>query len=209
VLLLSKAFSNDNLQNKDNWVIQKSSPFLSYSAEFSYLKGEIKDSVVIRTGLLCPRYFYELYDLENNFQARGITRFFSLGFLSPEFIDIDVYDDNQNCIGLIQGKIFTKSRAKFVFYDYKQEEIAVACLEAETFDFLIVSAKDGTKILAKLTGNTFGEVGIINMELVSKNMNLDERLLKIFGAYVSDWHEEFLEKPKEIHHHHYDYPQDF
>jgi len=192
-------------QENNKWEIRKNSPFLSYSAEFVFKQADVNNGKVIRTGLLCPRYFYDVYDANDAFQARGITRFISLGFFSPDLIDIDVYDTSDVFIGSIVGKIIRRSRAKFIFYDTIGNTSAIAYLDAKTSDFLLVSPQDEMNVFAKVKGNTYGDVGIVEMEFISRNSNVDEKMLKIFGAFISDYHESFLEPPKEIHHHHHEY----
>ena len=103
ILLFTKVHS-DPTDFNNNWKIIKNSPVCSYSAEFFYKRNNSDDGKVVRTGLLCPRYYYDLFDNQNNFLARGITRVFSLGFLSCNLADIDVYE-NENYIGSISGKM--------------------------------------------------------------------------------------------------------
>lgn len=207
ITCLSGAYRDLTIPEKslDKWEIRKNSPFLSYSADFFCSKNSNSFGKVVRTGLLCPRYYYDVYDNDGVYQARGITRFLSLGIFYENLMDIDVYAANNSYIGSIEGKFITRSRAKFAFYNADSREIASAYLDAKTSDFLIISSQNELNVLAKLKGNTCGEVGILDLEFSSGKSNIDENMLKIFAAFISDYHESFLEKPKEIHHHHTEY----
>jgi hypothetical protein len=196
---LSSIYTNPQI-NSDKIEVIKNSPFLSYSAEFVFNENNQSTSKVIRTGFLCPRYYYDLYE-NNNFMTRGITRFFSIGAFNPYLMDIDVYHLNRY-IGSIAGKLLKKSRAKYIFYDEYNNNVATAYLEAKTADFVIVSNKN--EVIAKLIGKTFGDVGMIEIDFINKNSDLDINLIKIFASFISDYHESFLEYPKEVHHHHYE-----
>ena len=200
VLLLVKAYPDTNNTN-DTWKIIKNSPFCSCSAEFYYQQNNMDDGKVIRTGFLCPRYYYDLYDNQNIFQARGITRVLSLGFFDCNLVDIDVYN-NEDYIGKISGKIFTRSRAKFVFYNDFGMEIANACLSEKTSIFLISSSN---KVITNFEGQFFGDQGCLEITFnSSENSTIHPSLIKIFAAFVSDYQKSFLPKPeKETHHHHY------
>ena len=122
----------------DHWRITKQvSPF-SYTAEFPMNRNGVFGGRVVRTGLLTPRYYYDLYDAEGRFQVRGITRICSLGFLFDWGTEIDLYKENQ-LIGMIQGQFFTSSRAKFVIYDEQGRDRFSAYLNDESPDFLILS----------------------------------------------------------------------
>lgn len=204
LLITSRAYSNDPIVNQsdDTWRIIKNSPLFSFSAEFECKKGEETISKVIRTGLFCPRYYYDLFDANEGFQARGITRAFSWGFLFPWAIEIDVWDGDFY-LGKIEGKFFTKARAKFGFHDSLGNETTVAYLNTETSDFVIVSTQDEGRVLADLKGKAYGDVSIWEMNFMGSLPQIDPRVLKIFSAFVADYHSEFLPQPKEVNHYYY------
>ncbi|NGX56738.1 MAG: hypothetical protein K1060chlam5_00984 [Candidatus Anoxychlamydiales bacterium] len=202
-IFITNIFSNTT-ETPNNLEVIKNSPFLSYSAEFIFKEKDKKKAKIIREGLATPRYYYDLYDENSNHIARGVTRFFSLGLLNPYLMDIDVYNSNLY-LGNISGKIIKRSRAKFMFYDENGINTAIAYLDAKKPDFIIVSAKNETEIIAKLIGSVYGDVCVVNIEFVKNNSDLDPKLLKIFTAFVSDFYEKFLEPPKQIHHYHTTY----
>lgn len=204
--LAAHAYSDDpfEIRPQDNWNLFKNSPLFSFSAEFDCKKGEILEGKVIRTGRFCPRYFYDLYDPREVLEARGITRVFSLGFLFSWGMEIDVYDGDF-MIGKLEGKLFTKARAKFVFYDAYGSATAIAYLNTEHAEFVIVSAQNEAMVLSELKGKAYGDVSVWEMNFIESFPTIDPRMLKIFAAFVADYHSEFLPPPKEINHYYF-YP---
>jgi len=203
LVIFSNVHSETTKDIKDTSMsVIKNSPFASYSSEFVFKNGDNNLGKVIRTGLCCPRYYYDLYNANNTFELRGITRFLSLGFFDPFLIDIDIYDNHSSYVGSIEGKIITRSRAKFSFVDVIGNVKAICYLDAKKFDFLIVSPQDELKIIAKIEGNTYGDVGLIDLKFLSNETNMNLGFLKIFAAFISDYQESFLPPPEEIHHYH-------
>lgn len=203
-LLLAKAYPDSESKNKDvKWRITKSSPLFSCTAEFNFKKGDVSQGKAFRTGLFCPRYFYDLYDCRNNFEARGITRAISWGMLASWGMEIDVYDAASAYVGLIQGQFLTKSRAKFIFYTARGEMAGAAYLDTNSSDFIIVSPVDESLIMAKLKGKTFGDLTSWEMKAADIPLTIDERLLKIFSAFVSDYHDYFDPPAEPAFHYHY------
>jgi len=193
-LLITNIFANSEQieEKKQNIQVIKNSPFLSYSAEFIFQNDANCLGKIIRTGFMCPRYYYDLYDNDEGFTARGITRAFSLGLIYSRATDIDIYDNQDNVIGMIIGKILKRSRIKFNFYDAYQNPTATAYINGETNDIILVSANNPSKILAKFTGQSFGEVGYINIDFISGDTTIDVRIIKVFAAFVSDFYENFM-----------------
>ncbi len=174
----------------------------SYSANFSFNEDNSPTGYVTRTGLLCPRYYYDLFDTNNKLQARGITRFFSLGLFSAKEMDIDIYDSDNRYLGFIEGQFFTLSRAKFIISNNNNEPVAIAYLDSKKVLFLIVSASNEANILAKLTAESFGLTKNCEMTFNSCPEEL-KPILKIFTAFVVDYIENFQPPPKVIHHYHH------
>ena len=198
LLTIIKGYSEDS----QGWNMVKKSDFLSYTAEFTCLENKQAAGKIIREGLLTPRYSYDLYDSQNTFQARGITRAFSLGSLCIWGTEIDLYDQTESLIGSIEGQFFTNSRAKFVFYDADRNIQGYAYLNNKTADFFLVSGEDQSVVLGSLIGEAFGDVSSFTFSPSEELSLLDERLLKIFTAFASDFHSNFL-LPREVKHYHY------
>jgi len=198
-LIFTQTFANPVQveEKKQDVQVIKNSPFLSYSAEFIFQNDDICLGKIIRTGFMCPRYYYDLYDQNGSFSVRGITRALSIGLIFPRVTDIDVYDSRNNFIGMLQGKVLKRSRAKFNFYDESQRPTAIAYINGETTDIVIVSSENPTKIFAKFTGQTFGEVGALNIDFISHDCPVDDRIMKVFSAFISDFYETFLPSYKQ------------
>ncbi len=195
LLCLSTVYS-DVLDEK-TWNVTKDTSPLSYTAEFEIKNGEASLGKVVRTGLFTPRYYYDLYDVNDSLQVRGITRAFSLGFLFAWGTEIDLYDADR-LVGMIQGEVWTSSRAKFAFYDANAVLTAHAYLDDESCDFLIVSAQNKGKVLAKLKGKAYGDASTWEMKLLTYPLNMDERALQIFAGFVADFQKNFIRPPKVI-----------
>jgi hypothetical protein len=204
LLLLTKAYPDAASENEaGNWQIVKNSAYFSTSAQFDCKVGEVDIGKVIRTGLFCPRYYYDLYDPQDNFQIRGVTRFFSWGFLTSWGMEIDLYEgDSDNYLGKIEGRFFTRARAKFLFYDAYGETTGIAYLNDRNPEFIIVAAYDEGKMLAELKGKVFGEVSSWQMKFLQEPLIIDEGLLKIFTAFVADYAADFLPPLREVHYYH-------
>ncbi len=205
MLVLSQGFSAPTDEPAENWRVIKNSPLFSTSADFDFKNGNSSVGRVVRTGLLCPRYYYDLYSVQDNFEARGITRFFSLGFLFSWGVEIDIYDASSRYLGLIQGQTLTKARAKFMFYGPMGETRGIAYLNSEKANLLIVSPLDESVVLAELTGDAYGDVSSWAVKLNHRLLEVDSRLLKIFSAFVADYHSSFKEPPKEVYHYNFNY----
>jgi hypothetical protein len=171
ILFLNQAIAND-----ENLTVKKNNSPYAYTVQFQCKKGEGNFGKVIRSGLFCPRYYYDCYSLNGIFEARGITRAFSWGLFCAWGMEIDLYDCHDQVIGKIEGQTFTKARAKFVFYDENGSPSGIAYLDTESADFFIVSPFDETTILAELSGKTFGDFCMWDLKCKQPHQ-IDERLL--------------------------------
>ncbi|MBS0621146.1 MAG: hypothetical protein JSS61_06780 [Verrucomicrobia bacterium] len=189
---------------EEGWRVVKNSTPLSYTAEFLLQREGESLGKVVRSGLFTPRYHYDLLDAEGNHLARGVTRAFSLGMLAAWGTEIDLYDANGQ-IGWISGTIWTTSRAKFAFYDAMGELIAHANLHDDSCDFLLVSEQNKANILAEFSGKTHGDTCIWEMKPMSDSLEVDPRLLQVFGGFVADFQKSFVRPPRTFHHYHYQY----
>ena len=180
-----------------SWNMTKNVSPLSYKAEFMIKKRGISLGKVVRTGLLTPRYYYDLYDRDNVLQMRGVTRAFSLGFLFSWGMEIDLYE-GEDCAGKIEGRVLSSSRAKFAFYDALGRAVATAYLNDESSNFLLVSEQSEGNVFAELKGKAYGDASVWEMEFLN-DPTVDEKALKIFAGFVSDYQKSFVRPPeKEI-----------
>lgn len=199
--IFAGAYAEDARQ--PNWRIVKTKPFFSTSAEFECRIADVLEAKLIRSGLFMPRYYYDLFDAHNNFLARGITRAFSFGQIFPWAMELDVYDSDGLYLGLIDGQTFTYARAKFMFYNPNGVATAIAYLNNEYCEFHLVSAFDESFIMAEMKGNAYGSVSVTETKLLKERIPVDDRVLKVFAAFITDYHDEFTPQPKVVHYFHY------
>lgn len=176
-------------------VLKSSSPF-SYHAEFECRKEEGAGKVV-RSGICCPRYFYDLYDEEGEFALRGITRVFSLGIISPYQTEIDIYTAEGRFVGAIKGAFWSNARAKFTFY-VGNNEVATAYLHAENPEFALTSNVGKNTLLGTIKGEVFGDFSSWKF-FQEEALPFEENFLKIFMAFAGDFDRNFLRKPAVVY----------
>ncbi|MDN3507866.1 MAG: hypothetical protein P0S94_02970, partial [Simkaniaceae bacterium] len=141
------------------------------------------------------RYSYTLYDNQGELVAHSLTQFLSSGFLFHSLTDIDVWDANNQYIGTISGKFWTNSRAKFDFFNSKGAHFGAAHLNTETTNFIIAAnTGKGMKPIGGLEAEGYGDMSAITVKL--KRNFQDDRMLKIFAAFISDYHDYFVVKPE-------------
>ena len=199
--LLTALYSDEH--PSAGWSVSKQAAPLSYSVEFFIKQEENTLSRVVRSGLFTPRYYYDVYNSNDNFVMRGITRAFSLGLLFNWGIEMDLYDASEQHVGMICGEFWSSSRAKFAFYDLNGRIIAHAYLNDESCNFMLVSNENEKKPLAEFKGKVYGDASMWEMKPKSAPIHVEESALYIFAAFISDFQRSFIRPPKVIHHHHY------
>lgn len=200
LFMVSAAYAD--VASDSSWSVTKDSSPCAYTAVFDIAKADQSSYKVVRSGLFTPRYYYDLYDTNGTFLVRGITRAFSLGMVFAWGMEIDLYDNNE-WIGMIEGRMWTKSRAKFSFYDAMSQLTASAHLNDESSNFLIVSEQDQAQILAELKGKSYGDASMWEMKFLKPSATVDERALQIFASFVADFQNNFVRPPKQSNHFYY------
>ncbi len=176
------------------WVMTKCSAPLSYCVEFDCIQDAVLTAKVVRSGLFTPRYYYDLYSPEGTFLARGINRVFSLGLFIPSQMEFDIYDETNAYIGYIGGKFWTRGAA-FGFGNPHGTEVGSALLSSDSDQAIFSILSPTNKVMATLNGMLSGDLS--NWELdVKKPLDIDSRVLKIFTAFISDFHKCFIRKPE-------------
>ena len=188
-----------------NWVMVKYSTPLAYEVNFDCLEEDVLISKVVRKGLFTPRYYYDLYSREGAFVARAINRVLSLGMFFPSQMEFDLYDDREAYIGSIIGKLWTSGEAKFVFAKAEGEEKGFALLSSDSDQAVFSLLSPKSPNTATLTGALSGDLSRWQLEMKNP-VDIDGRALKIFAAFISDFHASFIRKP-ETHHHYHDSSQ--
>ena len=180
------------------WFMTKHSTPLSYHVEFNCLQGDAPGGKVIRSGLFTPCYYYDLYSPDGTFVARAINRVLSLGLFFPDQMEFDIYDETNGYIGYIGGKFWTHG-PKFIFTNAAGDETGFALLSLDSDQAIFSFLSPTNKIVAILKGVLSGDLSSWELE-IKRPFDIDPRAMKIFGAFISDFHDSFTRKP-EIHNH--------
>ncbi len=183
------------------WVMTKNSSPLSYYVEFNCFKDNTPNGSVIRSGLFTPRYYYDLYSPEKAFMVRAINRVISLGFFAPNQMEFDIYDEMNGYVGYIGGKFWTNGPAKFIFTNAAGVETGSALLGSDSDRAIFTLLSPTNTMVGKLKGDLSGDWSSWKLDL-QQPLEIDPRALKIFTAFISDFHDSFIRKP-EIHNHIY------
>ncbi len=178
---------------ESTWVLTKNSTPLSYSVEFNYLERDALAAKVVRSGLFTPRYYYDLYSADGTFLARAINRVISLGLFDPSQMEFDIYDEMNRYVGYIGGKFWTNGEAKFIFSNAAGAETGSALLSSDSDQAIFTFLSPVNKIVATLKGALSGDLSTWELD-VKQPIDIDARALKIFGAFISDFHDSFIRK---------------
>ena len=189
---------------KPTWVMTKCSTPLSYYVDFDCVQEDVLTDKVVRSGLFTPRYYYDLYSHEGIFLARAISRAFSIGLFSPSQMEFDIYDEASTYVGYIGGKFWTSGKAKFGFANADGTKTGFALLSSDSDQAIFSILSPTNAVVATLNGVLSGDLSEWELD-VKKPLDIDPRALKIFTAFISDFHDSFIRKP-ETHNHYYNYP---
>lgn len=155
-------------------------------------KGKVLESRVVRTGFYTPQYVYDLYSSEGVLLAQAVSRICSWGLFYTRFMEFDVYDEIGGCVGSIRGESCTDELAKFVFMNADAIEVGSALLrlDSEKVTFLILSPENA--IVALFNGMLSENFSGWEFH-IKQPVGIDARMLKIFGAFISDFHNTFTQ----------------
>lgn len=130
------------------------------------------------------RTTYDLYDTNGHYEGQGICRMLSLGALFSWARDIDLYDKSGFCIGMIQGSVWTASKAKFNLYDAQGVLIASAYQNNNASSFNLLDASPLKRLVGVVKRNATADEWEVTLY---QNDMVDHRILKIFSAFISDY----------------------
>lgn len=160
------------------------STVFEFRSDKDFLGTVVKSVFRVRTN-------YDLYDKLGKFEAVGICRIFTLGIFYAWGTEIDVWDQNDNYVGLIDGQAMTGAGAKFSIYDAKSNRVGIAYLELGGTSFSIVDPDNESRYLVSLTRHFVeGIVDDWNVTVYDPNA-IDMRIVKIFAAFAIDSQEKF------------------
>lgn len=163
--------------------------FFQISSKDTYVGSVKKSAFRLRKN-------YDLSD-KNGWQATGTVRLLTLGSIYSWASEIDVYDTRGIKIGMIDGQLMTTENAKFSLYEYDDEgsatHIGTAYLDRDCDSFTILFPDGSPTPIAKLerfrsaAGNDvdFWRTQVYYPEYI------DDRLVRIFAAFVTDHQNDF------------------
>lgn len=174
-------FGNERLQYS---VIKNSYAFSTY---FEFVSPEGYEGRVTKNAI-SVRNYYKYYNDEGGYRGQGITRLISLGSLYKWAADIDIYDDKGKKIGVIYGKVWSTAKAKFEIYNENSDFVAVAYYGYNREGFSLMKPGKVERLIGYLKKAPLSD----NLEVTLYDReSVDERLLKIFSAFVSDYQKSF------------------
>lgn len=158
------------------------STYFEMEGKEKYEGRVIKSAISVRT-------VYDLYDKESHFVGQGICRLLSLGSVCSWARMIDLYDQNGETIGLIEGRLLTSAKASYNLYDSTGVIVAVAYLNLDASGFTVHDAKE--RVIVNMRRN-FKTNALDSWDITQFDRStLDERILKLFSAFAIDHQEDF------------------
>lgn len=173
-----------------------------FSADFEFTMDDAVIGKVVRSGTGILRYYYDFFDASQRHIAQGITRVFSNGWFGAWGNALDIYDSSGNWIGKIEGVFWTKALTKFNFYNWQNEIVATAYLSTDSGKFVLTDPSNTKKILARFKGHFYGDFDYWDLS-VYKDLEIDDRIVKIFSSFVADYRYSFHQNKQENHYHYH------
>jgi uncharacterized protein YxjI len=130
---------------------------------------------------------YDIYDETGSWIATGIGRIFCFGFFRPWGAEFDVYDINNERIGVIDGQVVTAGPAKFSFYNAEGKHTGTAYMDLKSDGFCIFHPEKPTLILVNLRRNVIkDQTDYWSVTINDEEELIDPRILKVFAAFAVD-----------------------
>lgn len=150
-----------------------------------HLIGKVKKKTLMR-----PQTHYELYDATGQYQAEGICRLLTLGLFFTWATEIDIYDQNGDAIGYIDGQVGSFQAARFSIYDHGKLT-AIAFLDANFTGFTVVDAETQEVLLARLSRNfRWDTIDDWTVEVYDPTA-ISPEIIRIFAAFAVDSQKDF------------------
>lgn len=162
------------------------STYYAIEAKGGALGNVVKQSLRLRTA-------YEYFDEHGSNLANGYLRVLSLGAFYTWAGVMDVYDHNDERIGLIEGAVLTLLPSKFYIYDNLGDLKAMAYMDANSMGFTITDPHNEMKILGTLNRVFVPDVTDHWLININDADSLDPRLLYTFCAFAIDNQGDFRE----------------
>jgi len=183
LLLCGSLFAGERIQ----YTIIKN-PY-AFSTYFELLRPDGYEGRVIKNAI-SVRSIYDLHDEEGVYEGQGICRLFSLGLLFSWARDIDIYDAEGESIGLICGRVWSGSKAKFEIYDVDENLVAIAYYNRNRSGFSLMKNGKVESLAGYLKRNPAFQSTDWDLMLYDNSL-MDRRILKIFSAFISDYQDTY------------------
>ncbi|MCH9631588.1 MAG: hypothetical protein S4CHLAM37_16120 [Chlamydiia bacterium] len=135
---------------------------------------------------------YDLSDV-HGWQATGTVRVMSLGSLFAWAKEIDMYDTSGQYIGMIDGQVMSTAAARYSIYDSSNNLVGIAFLDHNCSGFTITHPNSEAYTIARLKRNYVQDT-VDDWDITVYESDLiDERIIRIFAAFVCDYQNSFKE----------------
>jgi hypothetical protein len=165
-----------------------------YSTEFEFYSDDEQFGYVAKSSLRLLKHLrdtYDVYDENGDKTATGISRIMSLGLFRTWAAEFDIYDANNNYLGMIDGQFATSASAKYSIYNADGQKVGIAYLDLSNAGFTIKNPAKETQIIATLTRN-FIQDQIDYWDVVVKDKQaIHPDIIKVFAAFAIDYQEVF------------------
>ncbi len=148
-----------------------------------FLGSIVKESLNVRTQ-------YDLYNEAGTLQGAGVCRLLTLGVVFSWACEIDVYDQNKELVGVIDGQVATSAAAKFSIYDAAGTRVGIAYLDRTNAAFTIVDPVNELRHLASFRRNFVQNI-VDHWDVKVYSDAVDIRLIKVFAGFAIDSQDHF------------------
>lgn len=133
---------------------------------------------------------YEMQS-EKGYEGYARTRIVSLGAFYAWAKDLDLYDEQGNNLGMIDGEMLTTAEAKFSFYDHEGNRTAIAYLDEDKTGFTLVHPDKPARVIARMYRNFVAGAPDSWEVKVYHGKDLDPRFIRAFAAFAVDIQDRF------------------
>lgn len=134
---------------------------------------------------------YDSYDRFGLYKGTGSCRLFCLGLFYTWATEIDVYDEQGQYTGMIDGQVVSAEPAKFSFYNSDGQRVAIGYLDQNSMGFSLVDPDNAAFVLARLTRNFIVDTVDSWDVVIYHPERIPSPLVKIFAAFVCDTQDSF------------------
>lgn len=162
------------------------STYYQIDSDETPLGNIIKTKLSLRTS-------YEYHYSNGALGSNAYLRIMSLGSMFTWAGVMDIYDENGDRLGLIEGAVVTLLPSKFSFYDNNNKLVAVAYMDKDCMGFTITDPYNDFRTIAHLHRIFVRDVVDHWTISVFDRITIDPRLLYTFCAFALDNQGDFKE----------------